>query len=420
MNLDYFKITKNSLVNNSFYLYLSHFADYILTLFLLPFIARAIGAIKLGEIGLSQTFGLLIVLFMEFGSSLMATREIARIKDDQIRLKRFVEKLTIFKIFLLPIACIASALSIIFVPIFSNNPHYVVIVVLGAISQGISPTWYFQGIQKMKIIALSKLFFRLISFIAIIFFVKSSNDAWIVLASFSLTSILICLYLYFKIIKKLGPLNFTNPAQSKFIFTKSIPSLLITIIPIIYQNISVIILSIFVNPIQLGLYYGANRIYRGFNTLYSPISQAFFPIISSINNKNKTEARLLIRKYLLFIIIIGLFFFVTIYFLAEEIILIFLGNKFSASNNILRLFSIVLPLTAVTNALGRQWLMVINKDFFYSFIQLFSSLIAFIAFLFFINGFGIKAFPISLIVYEVSAIIMIIAFLISNGRTKIT
>ena len=35
----------------------------------------------------------------------------------------------------------------------------------------------------------------------------------------------------------------------------------------------------------------------------------------------------------------------------------------------------------------------------------------------FINGFGIKAFPISLIVYEVSAIIMIITFLISNGRS---
>jgi Polysaccharide biosynthesis protein. len=185
----------------------------------------------------------------------------------------------------------------------------------------------------------------------------------------------------------------------------------------IFQNISIIILSVFVNPIQLGLYYGANRIYRAFNSLYSPISQAFFPIISSINNKNKTESLLLIRKYLLLIIIIGLLFFLTNYFLAEEIILIFLGNEFSASNNLLKLFSIVLPLTAVSNALGRQWLMVINKDFFYSFVQLFSSLIALITFLFFINGFGIKALPISLIAYETSAIIMILIFLISYGRT---
>ena len=196
MNLDFFNRTKSSLVNNSFYLYLSHFADYALTLFLLPFIARTIGAIELGKIGLVQTFGLLIVLFMEFGSSLMATREVARIKDDQISLKKFVEKLSTFKIFLIPIALIACLLSIIYVPIFTNNPQYVGIVAVGAIFQGISPIWYFQGIEKMKIFALSKLFFRLLGFITIIFFVKSSRDAWIVLVSFSITSTLICLHLY--------------------------------------------------------------------------------------------------------------------------------------------------------------------------------------------------------------------------------
>ena len=416
MHLDLFNRNKSSLANNSFYLYISHFADYILTLFLLPFIARTIGAIELGLIGLAQTFGLLIILFMEFGSSLMATREVARIKDDQIALKFFVEKLTTFKIYLIPIALIASALLIIYSPIFYNKPHYVIIVILGAIFQGISPTWYFQGIEKMKVIALSKLFFRLIGFIIIISCVKSSNDAWIVLASFSLTSTLICLYLYFEIIKKIGLLTFTRPDQSKFIFTNSISSFLITIIPMIYQNISVIVLSVFVNPFQLGVYYGAARIYRGFNTLYGPISQAFFPIISSLENKNKTESKLLIRNYLILMIIIGSFFFIINYFLSEEIISAILGNEFSASSSLLRLFSIVLPLTAVSNALGRQWLLVINKESFYLIVLLVSSLIAFITFLFIINGFGIKAYPISLIIYEVSSIIMILIFLISNGR----
>ena len=172
MNLDFLKRTKTSLINNSFYLYLSYFADYILTLFLLPFIARTIGAVEFGKIGLTQTFGLLIILFMEFGSSLMATREVAKIKDDHIGLKKFVEKLTTFKIFLIPIALLASLLSIIYVPIFNNNPHYVTIVVFGAIFQGITPTWYFQGIEKMKKIALSKLIFRLVGFALIVLFIK--------------------------------------------------------------------------------------------------------------------------------------------------------------------------------------------------------------------------------------------------------
>ena len=414
--MNYLNKTKTSLINNSFYLYLSHFADYILTLFLLPFIARTIGAIELGVIGLVQSFGLLIILFIEFGSSLMATRQVARTKNDHYALKKFVEDLTQFKIYLIPVSFIALLLSIIYVPIFNDNPYHVVIVLIGAIFQGISPIWYFQGIEKMKIIAFSKLAFRLIGSILIIFFVKSPKDSWIVLASFSLSSILICLFLYREIIKKHGPLVLNLQNQSKFIFSKSIPSFFITIIPMIYQNISVILLSIFVNPIQLGLYYGASRIYRAFNTLYSPISQAFFPLISSEENKNKTESRLLLRNYLFIVTTIGLIFLLINYLFADEIILIVLGKEFVASNKLLKIFSVVLPLTAISNALGRQWLLVINKDSFYSFVQVFSSIIALIIFLFFVDGQGIKAYPISLIIYELSSIIIILIFLISNER----
>ena len=112
MNSNFFNRTKSSLISNSFYLYLSYFADYVLTLFLLPFIARSIGAAEFGKIGLTQTFGLLIILFMEFGSSLMATREVARIKDKQHSLKEFVEKLTTFKIFIVQCTIIIKIFNI--------------------------------------------------------------------------------------------------------------------------------------------------------------------------------------------------------------------------------------------------------------------------------------------------------------------
>ena len=57
----------NPLVTNSFYLYMAHFADYLLLLLVLPFIARALGPIALGNIGLAQTFGLLVMLSLELG-----------------------------------------------------------------------------------------------------------------------------------------------------------------------------------------------------------------------------------------------------------------------------------------------------------------------------------------------------------------
>ena len=405
---------RSPLVTNSFYLYLSHFADYLFALFILPFISRTLGAEELGKIGLAQTFGILMILFVEFGFSLMATRQIAREKENQNKINFFVSQIITYKIYLIPLTLLISTIFILFVPTFYYNPHYIIIISIGAIFQGFAPSWYFQGIEKMRRIALSKMGFRFFGFIMILLFVRSPSDGWIILLSNSLSSALICLYLFQEMTKRIGRISIVKPSQAIIVFNKSKYSFLITIIPVIYQNISMITLSLFVNPIQLGFYYGASRVYRAFNTLYSPISQAFFPIISSLDNKN--ESILLIRKYLFLTTIIGLFFFLINFLFAEQIIKVLLGNEFSGSSNLLRIFSIVLPLTAISNALGRQWLMVINKDYYYSINQLISSLIAFIAFIYFIRIYGTASLPISLIFYESSSIILILVFALKNKK----
>ena len=196
------------------------------------------------------------------------------------------------------------------------------------------------------------------------------------------------------------------------IFWESLSTFLISVVPVIYQNISLFIASVFVNPAYLGFYYGANRIYRAFNTLYGPISQAFFPALSSANTPNKFKLKNLIKKYFLLMILIGTLFFLINFFLAEFIILNFLGKDFSGAVELLKLFSIVLPLTAVSNSIGRQWLLATNKDFYYFSIQSFSSIIAFSFFLLNINGIGIKALPTSIIIFEVSTIISVLLLII--------
>tara|TARA_A100001015_G_C14928020_1_gene687282 strand:- start:642 stop:1172 length:531 start_codon:yes stop_codon:yes gene_type:complete len=170
-------------------------------------------------------------------------------------------------------------------------------------------------------------------------------------------------------------------------------------------------LSFFEYPVQLGYLFGANRIYRAFNNLFGPVSQAFMPIISSVQEKNKNESKLLIKKYLLLMVIFGLSLFFLNFFCAEIIVTILLGSKYHSSIELLKIFSIILPLTAISNAIGRQWLIANNKDFYYFFSQSLSLLVAFIIFLLLVSNQGPKALPISLIFYELTSIIMILIFL---------
>ena len=405
-------LNKNTIFLNSFYLYLSHFADYVLALFFIPYIAKTIGAVEFGKIGLAQSFGILIILLIEFGSPIMATRKVASVKKNKEAIKKFIDEIFTFKILLIPLIILLSLVATFFIPTFSNHPIYLLIVVLGSIFHGVSPSWYFHGIQKMKNVALSKITFRSTGFIFILFFVKSPADSWIVLLSYALTSFLIFIYLNLIIIRKYGAIRLTSLNAVMSIFWESLSTFLISVVPVIYQNISLFIASVFVNPAYLGFYYGANRIYRAFNTLYGPISQAFFPALSSANTPNKFKLKNLIKKYFLLMILIGTLFFLINFFLAEFIILNFLGKDFSGAVELLKLFSIVLPLTAVSNSIGRQWLLATNKDFYYFSIQSFSSIIAFSFFLLNINGIGIKALPTSIIIFEVSTIISVLLLII--------
>ena len=107
----------------------------------------------------------------------------------------------------------------------------------------------------MKKIAISKIVFRFLGFISILIFVRSSNDAWIVLVSFSGSSLFICLYLYYQMKKIAGIFSFASPKYAISIFKESLHGFLITIFPVIYQNFSIFYLSLTISPLQLGVFW---------------------------------------------------------------------------------------------------------------------------------------------------------------------
>ena len=402
---------RHPLVANSFYLYLAHFADYLLALIILPFIARVLGPEELGYVGLAQTFGIFILLIMEFGFPLMATREVAREKNNPENIKVFIGQVFAFKLFLIPIILILSAIVILIVPVFQENPHYVFIVVIGSIFQGMVPTWYFQGIEKLRSVALSKTIFRLLGFSLIFLFVRSNQDGWIVLLSYMISSICICLYLFKYMVNIIGPFHLAGRSSIKTMWQKSKNSFFITILPVIYNNITVIVMSIIVSPLQLGYYYGAARIHRAFNTLYGPVGQAFYPRLASTDSGNPEKAKQMTKKFLWIMTAAGFLFFVMIYFFAEPIISLILGEEFLFAATTLKIFAMGLPLTAITHVLGRQWLMIRRNDNQYAKILLISSSMGVISIFVLIRSYGILAIPISLIIYELLTIILILGFL---------
>jgi len=405
------KIIKNirhPLVANSFSLYVAHFSDYLLALIVLPFIARVLGPAELGRIGLAQTFGILILLIMEFGFSLTATREISQNRGDKTKVARIIAEVFTFKLFLLPFIIIISALVMLLIPLFRQIPIYVLIVVVGSIAQGLIPTWYYQGMEKLRVIAVSKIIFRSLGFLVIIVLVKSPQDGWIVLTAYTITSLGLFIYLFVNMLNLSGKfaLSSWNTVKSTWIDSKH--SFLITILPSITNNMSVFILSVFVSPLQLGFYYGAARIHRAFNSLFSPLGDAFYPHLTSNIDQSHAKAKIMTMKFMGIMVSLGLGFSLFIFLFTDPLIEVLLGPKFLKASTVLKVFAGLLPLTAVTHVLGRQWMVGRRLDSHYAGILIYAGLIGLGSFMFLIKKIGISALPTAFIISESATIILIL------------
>ncbi len=403
-------IKEFSHLRNSFYLYISNFSDYFISLLILPFIARKLGPEELGLVAFSQLFSILQLLFMNFGLELTATRKIAKIKNEKQALKRFINKTYSFKILLIPFILFMSSLLLFLPSPISSKPHYILIVLVGVVFQGLTPSWFFQGIESLKHIALSKIFFRFVALILILLLVKLKNDGWIFLAINSFTSISIFIFLFLSMIKNIGMIkpyffkdiiSFLNELKSGFF---------ITLIPVFHQNLIALLVGLYFEPIKLGLFLGASKIYRSVNSLYGPAADAVYPRLIFLNETNKNKSKQLLRNYFYFIFSMGLVIGVMIFSFAEKISLILLGPEFQGSESLLKIFATVLPLTAISNVIGRQRMLVEMKEKKLLNVLILSLIFSIIFIFATISFLGLNTLAFSLIIFEISSILLILFY----------
>ena len=307
------KIFTNNFVKNSFYLYLTNFFDSILLLLILPFIARIFGPTIIGEIGLSQSIGLIYLIIIEYGFNVTATKRIAT-KNDNESIRLLVGQIYSFKLLLIPIIILSNFVLININSVFNEKPFLLIIVTIDVIFQGLTPNWYFKGIQKFKYLGYTKVAFRILALVAIINLVNFKSDSWVYLSLLCLSSFLIELFQIIIMLSQIGKVKLQSIKKTKPLLKTASHNFLIYFLPTLFNNTGIFVLSYFATPVMIGYYYGISKIHRAFNTLYSPIFESFFPYIAKEYSKNEKKALSIMLFYSFIIILIGIVFFSIIIF----------------------------------------------------------------------------------------------------------
>jgi len=326
------KYKDNKLVTNFLSLFSLKVVRFILPLMTFPYLIRVLGADKFGLIVFVQTFILYFSIFIEYGFELSATKEISVNRDDYKKVSEILSSIIFAKIFLLIISFIIFMSIIFSFEKFTVDINLYLIAFVSLIGQMLTPTYLFQGMEKMSLLSYISIGSGILYTASIFLFIEQVNDYYLVLVIASFVSIFTGLILLL-----VGLMKFN--VQLKFVSFSSIWQRLkdgweifIGIIGFSFSSANVILfLGFFTNNTIVGYYAGVDKLVKALAQLLGPLAQAIYPHLSKMYEEDKNKAYNFSVKTTFyassFIFILSIF----IYVFSESVIYYILGEKFMNS-----------------------------------------------------------------------------------------
>ncbi len=336
---------------NFFFLTLLQTANFLLPLLTLPYLVRVLGANLFGLVMFAQTFALFFNVLVDFGFNLSATREVSLHRNDRAKLSQIFSSVMSIKFLLIIISIFLITLIVTFVPRFQMDWKIYYFSFGMVIGQALFPVWYFQGIEKMKIITYINILAKTIFTLLIFLVIKEDSDYLLVpiinAAGFIIAG-LIGLSIALKNVTILKP----KKVESLKLFRESSQLFVSNLSVTLYTLTNTLILGLFTNNTMVGIYASMEKLVIAVKNLYTPFFQAIFPWVSS---KTKHEIITIVKKLILPLSIIGFLAFFIIFIAAKPILNLIYNNEliseYSSVFKILGLIAIFSALNMLFNTI---------------------------------------------------------------------
>ena len=336
------KSQKRRLIENIASLSLLQWVNYIVPLFLIPFLVRSLGIELFGLVMFAQSVSTIFIIFSDLGFSITGTRKISIFKEDKKQISEVFWAITTIKVATLILLFGALLLLIAFVPKFSDEPLLFIFSFGVTIGSTVFPSWFFQGIQKMKTITVVNTTAKLIFALLVVIYVTSPED-YLLVPLFNSSGFIIAGVS--GLIYATRHITFLRPKLKdiKVQIKETAPVLLSSIATTLYTSSNVLILGFLTNNTITGVYASFEKVILALKGVYSPIYQAMFPWLSMKKDINE-----FIRKTGTYVFIIG---FTGTFFLivcSEHILETIFRDELITSYNIgFQLISIVMFLSGM-------------------------------------------------------------------------
>lgn len=320
-------------------------ANYLIPLLVIPYIVRILGVELFGKVSYAQNIISYFTLIVNFGFEYSATRQIAINKSQPDQVRTIFWSVIRQKTVLLFISFAALMVLYAISPKIGQNINLYLLVFSMNIGVVLFPTWFFQGIEDMGKMAIFNVLIKSLGLVLTVIFVRSAED-YLLYPLFTSLSYVICGFGTIIYVVKHYGIHYVKPKKvtAHEVFKAGFPIFLNNLFVSAYTAANLTILGLFVSDTIIGYYSGAHKIIMAIMMITSTsINMTLYPNISRKFTQSKKAGITYFKTALKYIFFISIGISIITFISASALVRIMLGNEFSNSVQLLRLFSI-LPL----------------------------------------------------------------------------
>lgn len=338
---------RKRLAANVFALSVLQFSYYVLPLITVPYLVRVLGAERFGLLMFAAAFNMYFVMLSDVGFDLSATRAIALCRERAESISEIFCSVTIIKtaVLLLGLAILLGMIALF--DRFRADSAVFLCSYLVTVGQAYFPSWFFAGMEQMKMITILNLVARLTFALLIFVVVRSPQDYLYVpllnaLGFFAAAAISMVLVITkFKVRLSWQPVSvlmFRLRESLQFFASRAASSII--------DNSNAFIIGIVLGNVTVGYYSAAEKLFKAMTALHMPLISSLYPYMS-----NSRDMRAFRRIFTLAAAGNVILCLLVILFSYQIIALIY-GPAFEPSANLLRLFAVLAAIMAPSALLG--------------------------------------------------------------------
>ncbi|MGZ4928654.1 MAG: flippase [Halobacteriota archaeon] len=329
--------TAKTVGKNTLVLFVSQIASMGLGFFYLIFSARYLGPELFGLLTFGLAFTGIFGLLLDLGLNSLATREIAR---DKSRANRYLSNITFIKIFL---GIITFGLIAVFVYSLGYSAETIAVIYLltfSTVFTAFTASYYaiFQSFEKMEFQSVGAILGSVLLLTGAIILITQGAGVVAFAAIYLVSSAIVLGYSFFICARKFHLFKveidwgFWRP-----MIKEALPFGLSGVFVTIYFWIDSLMLSLIQGNQAVGWYNAGYRLV--FSLLFIPavFNAAVFPAMSRFHISSQNSLQLMWKKYLRFMLILGIPIGVGTTLLAGRIVLLIFGEGYAPSVVVLQL-----------------------------------------------------------------------------------